>query len=293
MNFARQNPLLVIGATMVVMLLAIASSYHLLSPYGLEQMDMRNRFALPNSSHWLGTDNFGRDLATRLAAGARVSLTIGIGTVFLSALVGTTLGIVSGYYGGRVDTVLMRVVDIFMAFPAFVLALAIIAVLGPGPFNLTISLAAIYWTQYARVARAMTLTEREKDYVAAARGLGASAARIIARHILPNILGPLIVLATFGIGTAIVAESGMSFLGLGVQPPTPTWGWSLAYGLKYLRAEPWMSTAAGLSLMFAVLAFNLLGDGIRDYLDPNRVTTKSLNKKRATARKIQAGAPTA
>jgi peptide/nickel transport system permease protein len=278
MRFIRQNPLFVIGFVMVVILLCVAGIYDWVSPYGLEQMDMRNRFALPSAIHWLGTDNFGRDLATRLAAGARISLTIGIGTVAISALIGTALGIISGYYGGYVDTVLMRVVDVFMAFPAFVLALAIIAVLGPGPLNLVISLAAIYWTQYARVARAMTLTEREKDYVAAARGIGASVTRIIALHILPNILGPLIVLATFGMGTAIVAESGMSFLGLGVQPPTPTWGWSLAYGLKYLRAEPWMSTAAGLSLMFAVLAFNLLGDGIRDYLDPNRVTTKAVKK---------------
>ncbi|SFI42221.1 peptide/nickel transport system permease protein [Aquamicrobium aerolatum DSM 21857] len=278
MKFIRQNPLFVIGFVMVVILLGVAGIYDWVSPYGLEQMDMRNRFALPSAIHWLGTDNFGRDLATRLAAGARISLTIGIGTVAISALIGTALGIISGYYGGYVDTILMRVVDVFMAFPAFVLALAIIAVLGPGPLNLVISLAAIYWTQYARVARAMTLTEREKDYVAAARGIGASATRIITLHILPNILGPLIVLATFGMGTAIVAESGMSFLGLGVQPPTPTWGWSLAYGLKYLRAEPWMSTAAGLSLMFAVLAFNLLGDGIRDYLDPNRVTTKAVKK---------------
>ena len=286
MKFARNNPLLIIGGVMVVILLAVAAGHQFVSPYGLEQMDMRNRFALPSAAHWLGTDNFGRDLATRLAAGARVSLTIGIGTVVISSIVGTALGIVSGYHGGSVDALLMRVVDIFMAFPAFVLALAIIAMLGPGPLNLVISLAAIYWTQYARVARAMTLTEREKDYVAAARGLGASTFRIIVLHILPNILGPLIVLATFGMGAAIVAESGMSFLGLGVQPPTPTWGWSLAYGLKYLRAEPWMSTAAGLALMFAVLAFNLLGDGIRDYLDPNRVTAKPLKRPKRARRDV-------
>jgi len=284
MQFVRQNPLLIIGAVMVAMLFSVAAFYDLVSPFGLEQMDMRNRFDLPNATHWLGTDNFGRDLATRLAAGARVSIVICVGTVLISSLIGTSLGLIAGYYGGYVDMILMRIVDVFMAFPAFVLALSIIAVLGPGTLNLVISLAAIYWTQYARVARAMTLTERERDYVAAARGLGASAPRIIVRHILPNILGPLIVLATFGMGTAIVAESGMSFLGLGVQPPTPTWGWSLAYGLKYLRADPWMSTAAGLSLMFAVLAFNLLGDGIRDLLDPNRVTVKAVRRKPARER---------
>lgn len=284
MKFVRQNPLLIIGAVMVAALVAVACLYSVVSPYGLEQMDMRNRFDLPSLGHWLGTDNFGRDLATRLAAGARVSIVICLGTVAISGLVGTTLGLVAGYYGGRVDMVLMRIVDVFLAFPAFVLALTIIAVLGPGTLNLVVSLAAIYWTQYARVARAMALTERERDYVAAAKGLGASGPRIIVRHILPNILGPLIVLATFGMGTAIVAESGMSFLGLGVQPPTPTWGWSLAYGLKYLRADPWMSTAAGLSLMFAVLAFNLLGDGIRDLLDPNRVTIKAVKKPRKPAR---------
>ena len=284
MQFVRQNPLLIIGAVVVAMLFSVAAFYDLVSPFGLEQMDMRNRFDLPNATHWLGTDNFGRDLATRLAAGARVSIVICVGTVLISSLIGTSLGLIAGYYGGYVDMILMRIVDVFMAFPAFVLALSIIAVLGPGTLNLVISLAAIYWTQYARVARAMTLTERERDYVAAARGLGASAPRIIVRHILPNILGPLIVLATFGMGTAIVAESGMSFLGLGVQPPTPTWGWSLAYGLKYLRADPWMSTAAGLSLMFAVLAFNLLGDGIRDLLDPNRVTVKAVRRKPARER---------
>ncbi|PSM16251.1 ABC transporter permease [Nitratireductor sp. StC3] len=289
MTFARQNPLLVVGAAMVAALLLVAAFYDLVSPYGLEQMNMRNRFALPDLEHWLGTDNFGRDLATRLAAGARVSIVISIGTVLISALVGTALGLIAGYHGGYVDMVLMRIVDVFMAFPAFVLALAIIAVLGPGTFNLILSLAAIYWTQYARVARAMTLSERERDYAVAARGLGASATRIMVRHILPNIMGPLIVLATFGMGTAIVAESGMSFLGLGVQPPTPTWGWTLAYGLKYLRADPWMSTAAGLSLMFAVLAFNLLGDGIRDWLDPNRVTKTALKRKPARKRTAPAG----
>ena len=280
MAFARRNPLLVIGGTMVALLVIIAATYQFLSPYGLEQMDMRNRFALPSSEHWMGTDNFGRDLATRLAAGVRLSLMICISTVFISSLVGTSLGLLAGYYGGATDMIVMRIVDIFMAFPAFILALAIIAMLGPGTLNLVLSLAAVYWTQYARVSRAMTLSERERDYAVAAKGIGASGPRIIIRHILPNILGPLIVLATFGLGTAIVAESGMSFLGLGVQPPTPTWGWTLAYGLRYLRADPWMSTAAGLCLMFAVLAFNLLGDGLRDWADRNRVTTKMRKRRR-------------
>jgi peptide/nickel transport system permease protein len=270
MKFVRANPLLTIGAVMVVALVLVALSYDLVSPYGLEQMDMRNRFALPSRIHLLGTDNFGRDLATRLAAGARVSLTIGVSTVAIAATVGTTLGLVAAYYGGWIEILLMRLVDIFLSFPAFVLSISIIAMLGPGTFNLVACLAAIYWTQYARLTRAMTLSEKEKDYVLAARGLGASTPRILLRHILPNIFGPLIVLATFGMGTAIIAESGMSFLGLGVQPPTPTWGWSLAYGLKYLRAEPWMSTVTGLMLLFTVLAFNFLGDGIRDLLDPHR-----------------------
>lgn len=278
-----KNTYLVLGAIMVLVLVALAFIVPAVSPYGVEQMDMPNRFALPGPAHWLGTDNFGRDLMIRLASGAQISLFIGVGTVVVSSVLGISVGLLAGYFGGWLDAVLMRIADIFLAFPAFILALAIIAVLGPGPVNLIVALAAVSWTQYARVSRAMTMTERHKDYILAVQSVGVSPLKIMLVHILPNISGPLVVLATFGMGTAIVSESGMSFLGLGVQPPTPTWGWSLAYGLKYLRSEPWMSTAAGLAITFAVLAFNLLGDGIRDHLDPSQVTRKASRKAIETA----------
>lgn len=276
--FIARNPLLAIGGTMVLFLVLVAAFYEAVTPYALTDMNMMNRFALPSAEHWMGTDNFGRDLATRLAAGARYSILIALVAVTIAAVIGTTLGVVAGYMGGWVDLVLMRVVDIFLAFPGFVLALAIIGALGPGPTNLTIALAAVAWTQFARVARSVTVSERERDYIAAATVIGASTPRILFRHLLPNMMGPLVVIFTLGIGTAIINESGMSFLGLGVQPPTPTWGWALSYGLQYLRSDPWMSTAAGLSIMFAVMAFNLLGDGLRDLLDPNQLAGRGPQK---------------
>jgi len=169
---------------------------------------------------------------------------------------------------------LMRIVDIVLGFPALILIMALIAALGPGAWHVVIALAAVFWTQYARLARTLTLAERERDYVAAARATGASATRILFRHMLPNMLGPLVIVATLGIGTAIVAESGLSFLGLGVQPPTPTWGWTLAFGLRYLRSDPWLSSITGLAIMLAVLGFNLLGDGLRDRLDPRAASRR-------------------
>jgi len=236
--------------------------------------DMTNRFALPGGNHWLGTDNFGRDLWVRMAAGARVSLTIALSSVGIAVVIGTTVGLVTGYLGGWVDLVLMRVVDVFLGFPPIVLALALVAALGPGMVNLTLSLAAVFWTEYARVVRSLTLTERELEYVVAARAMGASDVRILTREILPNVIGPVIVLATLGLGTAIIAESGLSFLGFGVEPPTPSWGWTLAYGARTVRSDPWLSTVAGLAIMISVLAFNLLGEGVRERLDPRGRTRR-------------------
>lgn len=246
----------------------------LLSGYSVEGMDMRSRFATPTIEHWLGTDNFGRDLFTRMSVGARVSVSIALMSVGLAVLVGATVGLVCGYLGGWVDLVVMRVVDVFLGFPPIVLALAIVAALGPGVVNLTISLAAVFWTEYARVVRSVTLAQREMDYVTAAVALGASSSRIVFLEILPNAIGPVIVLATLGLGTAIIAESGLSFLGFGVEPPTPTWGWTLAYGTRYLRSDPWLSTVAGLAIMVTVLGFNLFGDGLRDILDPRGVAQR-------------------
>ncbi len=273
-KLTRENPSLLIGGSIVTLIVAFALLSPWFSPYDIETMDMPNRFALPSAGHWLGTDNFGRDLWTRMAQGARISVSIAVASVAIAAVVGTIVGLVTGYFGGWVDLLVMRIVDVFLGFPPIILALAIIAALGPGIQNLILSLAAVFWTEYARVVRSVTLAQREIDYVAAARAIGASHTRILLIEILPNIIGPVIVLATLGLGTAIIAESGLSFLGFGVEPPTPTWGWTLSFGTRYLRTEPWLSIVAGLAIMVTVLGFNLFGDGLRDYLDPRGVARK-------------------
>ena len=284
MRYARvppSNGSLLVGGALIVALIAFAALGPYLSGYDLEATDMANRFALPGLDHWLGTDNFGRDLWVRMAAGARVSVTIALAAVGIAVVVGTLVGLVTGYFGGWIDLVVMRVVDVFLGFPAIVLAMAIVAGLGPGILNLTLALAAVFWTEYARVVRSLTLTQREAEYVTAARALGASHTRILLREILPNVAGPVIVLATLGIGTAIIAESGLSFLGLGVEPPTPSWGWTLAYGARNLRSDPWLSTVAGLTIMLTVLSFNVFGEGLRAYFDPRGTTPEACRRSTA------------
>jgi peptide/nickel transport system permease protein len=267
-----RNTSFVVGAviSLVIVLCAVFAPY--VATHGVEQMDMRNRFAGPSLDHWLGTDNFGRDLWSRTVFGARISLTIAVISVLCSTAIGTVVGLVAGYFGGWVDQVLMRITDIFLGFPAIVLALAIVAVLGPGVLNVSIAIIVVAWTEYARVVRSTTLVLREQNYVQAARALGASPARILFREILPNALGPIIVLASLGLGTAIIAESALSFLGFGLPPPTPTWGWTLSYGTKFMRDAPWLSIIAGAAIMITVLGFNLLGDGLRDILDPRQLS---------------------
>jgi peptide/nickel transport system permease protein len=242
-------------------------------------MDMRNRFSGPTLTHWLGTDNFGRDLWSRLIFGARVSLTIACISVAMSCIIGTTVGLAAGYFGGWTDLILMRITDIFLGFPAIVLALAIVAVLGPGMVNVALAIIVVAWTEYARVVRATTLMLREQNYVQAAKALGANPARILFKEILPNAMGPIIVLASLGFGTAIISESALSFLGFGLPPPTPTWGWTLSYGTRFMRDEPWLAIIAGATIMVTVLGFNLLGDGLRDALDPRHLSRSAGKKK--------------
>ena len=263
-----RSPSLWLGAVLVGTVLLVAAFAPWLSTYSPDAMDMSNRLAGPSGEHVLGTDNFGRDLWTRIAHGARVSLAVSLGSVSIAVLLGGTVGLVSGYFRGRVDTVLMRIVDLFLGFPPFILAMALVAALGSGAQSVTVALAAVFWTETARLVRAITLSEVERDYVAAARAAGARHYRIITRHLLPRVLGPLSILATLSIGTAIVAEAGLSFLGFGIQPPAPTWGWTLAYGVRYLRSDMWLATVPGLAILWTVLGFNLLGNGLRDRLDP-------------------------
>jgi peptide/nickel transport system permease protein len=269
---AFRNSSLVAGALITLFVAGCALFAPYVATHEVAQMDMGNRFEGPSLEHFLGTDNFGRDLWSRLVYGARISLAIALFSVGGAALIGTVVGLVSGYFGGWVDLVLMRITDVFLGFPAIILALAIVAVLGPGIVNVSLALIVVFWTEYARVVRATTLVLREQNYVSAVRALGAGPTRILFREILPNALGPIIVLASLGLGTAIISESALSFLGFGLPPPAPTWGWTLSYGTRFMRDEPWLAIISGATIMVTVLGFNLLGDGLRDVLDPRQLS---------------------
>jgi len=233
--------------------------------------DVRTPVALqpPSVTHPLGTDALGRDILSRVLVGGRVSLAVGVGVEVLTALLGCVIGLVAGYYGGLVDAVLMRVTDIVMAFPSLVLAIGLIAVFErPGLGNVVIVLVLLGWTTIARVTRGTVLSLQGRDYVQAARAIGATDLSVLVRHIVPNALGPLVVAATIGVGGNMVAEAGLSFLGLGAQAPTISWGAMLADGQSDLMTAPWAAVFPGLALLLAVLGVNLLGDGLRDVLDP-------------------------
>lgn len=257
-----------IGAAVLAVILLAAVTPVVFTRGNPELADIMARLAPPSRAHPLGTDNIGRDLLTRLVYGSRISLLVAVISVGGAVLIGVTLGLLAGYYGRWAEVVIMRIVDVFLAFPAILLALALVAVLGAGITSVITALVLVFWTQYARVVRAATLAEKEKAYVEAARATGAGDGHILFRHILPNVLSPVIILATLGMGTAVVAESTLSFLGMGVQPPAPSWGWTLSFGTRYLRDAPHIATFSGLAIMATVLGFNLLGDGIRDLLDP-------------------------
>jgi peptide/nickel transport system permease protein len=224
----------------------------------------------PSFEHPFGTDRLGRDVFRRVMHGARISLVIGFVVVFVSGAIGTTLGLIAGYFGGWLDTLIMRLMDILLAFPAILLAIAIVAVRGPGLFNTILAVAVVGIPGYARVVRSMVLSLRERDYVDAARMVGVSNSRIMFGHILPNGLTPIIVQMTLGVGGAIVFSAALGFLGLGVQPPTPEWGAMIADGLPLLNQAPYLVFYPGMAIMVTVLAFNLFGDGLRDALDPQQ-----------------------
>lgn len=222
----------------------------------------------PSAAHWFGLDELGRDILARLLSGARISLLVGAAVVGISAAAGTVLGAIAGYYGGMIDEVVSRVCDVLMAFPGLLLAIAIVAVLGPSLTNVVLALTLIGWVGYARLVRGQVLRVRELEYVQAARALGAGTPRILARHVVPAALPALIVQATLGMGGAILAEASLSFLGLGVQPPTPSWGTMLNDGRSHLLDAPHLTIFPGLAIAVLVLGFNFLGDGLRDALDP-------------------------
>jgi ABC-type dipeptide/oligopeptide/nickel transport system permease subunit len=239
-----------------------------LTPYQPDAIQMDRSLEAPSVSHPLGTDVFGRDVATRLLYGARYSLVVSVLSRLIAIAIGTLLGLVAGYYGGRMDNAIMRLADVTLAYPGLLLLIAVVAAVGPSMAALFIALGVVGWASVARLVRAQVLSLKEREFVLAVRSLGAAHPKIIARHLLPNCVTQLIVIFSMGLGAAIMAESSMSFLGLGAQPPTASWGSMISGGLDYLRVAPWMSLAPGVVITLAVLGFNLLGDALRDILDP-------------------------
>jgi ABC-type dipeptide/oligopeptide/nickel transport system permease subunit len=240
----------------------------LLAPYDPYEMSTAEALSPPSSAHWVGTDVYGRDLLSRVVFGAGPTLKVGVIAVAISATIGTVLGLVGGYWAGWTDEMIMRFMDILLAFPGILLALFVIAVLGPGLGNVTIAVGISYIPHFARLARGCVLTTKQELYVIAARAIGCGHRRIVVRHILPNFIAPLIVMATLDLAWAILSAASLSFLGLGVSPPTAEWGAMLSDGRDYLRLAPWLSTIPGLSIMTTILSINLLGDGLRTALDP-------------------------
>lgn len=240
----------------------------LLSPADPLQQNIRARFAPPSSTHILGTDNFGRDILSRVLYGYRISISIAFASVGIALLAGGTIGLVAAYNGGWVDRILMRMMDVLLAFPIILLAIGILAVLGPGSANTALAIGIVYTPIFARLARGPALTVLSWDYVSAARALGARASRIMFRHVAPNIFAPIMVQVTLSLSTAILVEAALAFLGLGTQPPTPSLGLMLSDSRDYMLISPWASVFSGLAILIASLGFNLFGDGLRDLLDP-------------------------
>ncbi len=259
--------LLTIGSMILVVLVSAALLAPILVPRDPAAQDLENDLQPPSREHPLGTDKLGRDILSRVLYGARVSLLVGIAIVSLSLLTGLLLGSLAGYFAGWVDQFLMRLVDVLLAFPGILLAIAFTAVLGPGLNHVILALCLIGWSGYARLVRGEILLLREKEFIQAAHALGGSPLRVIFLHMLPSLLPPLLVQGTFGLAAAVIAEGSLSFLGLGVQPPTPSWGSMLSEGRQFLLVAPHLSTFPGLAIMLTVLALNLIGDGLRDMLE--------------------------
>lgn len=264
----RGNRFAMAGGIIVAALFVVSFLAPYVTPYDPATIDAYHVLLPPSASHWMGTDELGRDVFTRVVYGARISLKVGFVAVGIAIAIGTVVGLVAGYYGGWVDSVLMRFVDIMLCFPTFFLILAVIALLEPSIWYIMLIIGITGWMGVARLVRAEVLTIKERDYITAARSIGASNTRIIFRHILPNAAAPVLVAATLGVAGAILTESALSFLGIGVQPPTPSWGNILTSGKDYLEFAWWLSLFPGVAILVTVLAYNLLGEGIRDALDP-------------------------
>jgi peptide/nickel transport system permease protein len=269
LRFGRRKPLGAFGGVIVIAMFMMAAFAESIAPHGYDDSIRGARMKPPSVSHWLGTDNLSRDIWSRVVYGARVSLTVGFGTILLGTLLATAIGVASAYFGGPFDLAVQCVVDAWISFPFFVIAISVLAVLGPGMVNVILSIAVVVAASNSRVIRGATISAMQNTYVEAARALGASHARIILRHILPNVAPTIIILATIGLGAVILAESALSFLGFGVPPPYPSWGGMLSgSGRTYMYQAPWMAVWPGLAISLAVFGFNMLGDALRDVLDP-------------------------
>ena len=257
------------GLIIVIIVVVMALAGPLVSPFDPAAQELSLRLVGPTAAHWFGLDELGRDVLARVLSGARISLLVGLIVVGVSSIVGTVMGAVAGYFGGAIDDIISRVIDILLAFPGLLLAIAIVAVLGPSLVNVVLALTIIGWVGYARLVRGQALRVRELEYVSAARASGAGTKRILLHHVIPAVLPAVAVQATLGMGGAILSEAALSFLGLGVQPPTPSWGTMLSYGRAHLLDAPHVTIFPGLAIAILVLGFNFLGDGLRDRLDPN------------------------
>lgn len=272
LGLVTANRLVLFGLITLGILIVVALTDQWLAPYGFNDVNVPDQLQPPSPAHPFGTDNLGRDVFSRVLLGAKVSLQVGIVAVGLSLTVGTAIGVLAGYFGGRIDDLLMRSMDVLFAFPAILMAIAVLAILGPGTTNAMVAIGIVYTPIFARVARASALSVREAVYVRAARSAGASDLRIMRLHILPNIAAPVIVQASISLAFAILAEAALSFLGLGTQAPNPSWGRMLSEGREFIQQAWWMALFPGLAIFVTVLAFNMLGDALRDALDPRQAS---------------------
>ena len=269
LDFVRRRPLGAVGAAIILVMVFLAITAGVISPYDPLVNDYAAMLSAPSKEHWLGTDAFGRDVLSRLVYGSRTALMVGLGASFLGAIFGSLIGVASAYFGGRVDLVVQRIMDVFFAFPVIILALVVVAVLGTSAGNVILAIAAPMVPRCARVVRSSALSVREMPYIDAARAQGFGHRRIILRHMLPNVMAPILIMATAFLGEAILLEASLSFLGLGVQEPTAAWGLMLrGAAVEFAESAPWMAIFPGLAISLAVFGFNLLGDSLRDALDP-------------------------
>ncbi|WP_042454939.1 nickel transporter permease [Neobacillus dielmonensis] len=263
-----KNRLAVVGLVIVVFFILVAIIAPVIAPYNFKTQVLTERMQAPSGKHWFGTDDFGRDIFSRVIYGARISLWVGFFSVLGSVIIGTILGIVAGYYGRWVDSIISRIFDIMLAFPSILLAIAVVAILGPSLENALIAIAVVNIPNFGRLIRSKVLSVKQEEYIMAARAIGMKDSRILLRHILPNSISPVIVQATLAIATAIIEAAALGFLGMGAQAPTPEWGKMLSDSKNYLMQAPWTLFFPGMAIMLTVLGFNLMGDGLRDVLDP-------------------------